>query len=86
VGGYIYLKILQRNAGNERFKRQMQPPAPKIETTASAMDRWRRIKRDGLHEVNRDELDRILDKISASGIGSLNPGEREFLDRFSARH
>ena len=86
VGGYIFLKILQRNAGNERFKRQMQPRRPKLETTASAMDRWKRIKRDGLHEVNRDELDRILDKISASGIASLNPGEREFLDRFSARH
>jgi membrane associated rhomboid family serine protease len=86
VGGYIFLKVLQRNAGSERFKRQMQPLAPKLETTAGAMDRWRRIKRDGLHEVNRDELDRILDKISASGIASLTPGEREFLDRFSARH
>lgn len=86
VGGYIFLKFLQRNAGNERFKRQLQPLAPKLETTAGAMDRWRKIKRDGLHEVNRDELDRILDKISASGIASLTPGEREFLDRFSARH
>jgi membrane associated rhomboid family serine protease len=86
VGGYIFLKLLQRNAGNERFKRQMQAPAPKIETTAGALDRWRRIKREGLHEVNRDELDRILDKIGASGIASLTPGEREFLDRFSARH
>ncbi len=86
VGGFIYLKILQRNAGNERFKRQMQPPAPKLETSASAMDRWKRIKRDNLHEVNRDELDRILDKITASGIGSITPGEREFLERFSARH
>jgi membrane associated rhomboid family serine protease len=86
VGGYIFLKMLQRNAGNERFRRQVQPPAPRLETTASAMDRWKRIKRDALHEVNRDELDRILDKISASGIASLTPGEREFLDRFSARH
>ena len=86
VGGYVFLRFLQRNAGNERFKRQMQPPAPKLETTAGALDRWKRIKRDGLHEVNRDELDRILDKISASGIASLTPGEREFLDRFSSRH
>ena len=86
VGGYVFLRFLQRNAGNERFKRQLQPLAPKLETTAGAMDRWRKIKRDGLHEVNRDELDRILDKISASGIASLTPGEREFLDRFSARH
>ncbi|HEU5217028.1 MAG TPA: rhomboid family intramembrane serine protease [Gemmatimonadales bacterium] len=86
VGGYIFLKLMQRNAGNERFRRQTQPAAPRVETTAGALDRWRRIKRDGLHEVNRDELDRILDKISGSGIASLTPGEREFLDRFSARH
>ena len=86
VGGYIYLKFLQRNAGNERFKRKLQPVVPRIETTAGAMDRWKKIRREGLHEVNRDELDRILDKISASGIASLTPGEREFLDRFSARH
>ena len=49
------------------------------------MERWGKIQRDQLHEVNRDELDRILDKIRASGIGSLTASEREFLDRFSAR-
>lgn len=86
VGGYLYLRFLQRRTGSERFKRKMQPITPRIETTAGAMDRWKKIKRDGLHEVNRDELDRILDKISASGIASLTPGEREFLDRFSAQH
>jgi len=44
-----------------------------------------RIRRDNLHEVNRGELDRILDKISASGVASLTHGEREFLERFAAR-
>lgn len=86
VGGYLFLRFLQRRSGSERFKRQLQPAAPRLETTAGAMDRWKKIKRDGLHEVNRDELDRILDKISASGIASLTPDEREFLDRFSSRH
>jgi hypothetical protein len=78
--------MMQRNAGSERFKRQLKPMAPRLETTAGALDRWKKIRRDNLHEVNRDELDRILDKISASGIASLSAGEREFLDRFSARH
>lgn len=31
------------------------------------------------------ELDRLLDKISATGIGSLSPVERKFLDEFSRR-
>jgi len=35
--------------------------------------------------VNRAELDRILDKISRSGMSSLTPADREFLDRFSAQ-
>ena len=86
VGGYLFLRLLGRRTGAERFRRATQPRAPRLETTAGAVERWKKIRRDQLHEVNRDELDRILDKISATGIGSLTPGEREFLDRFSARH
>jgi membrane associated rhomboid family serine protease len=86
LGGFLFLKLLARNAGAERFKRQMRPAAPRLETSSGALDRWKKIKRDQLHEINREELDRVLDKISAAGIGSLTSGEREFLDRFSARH
>jgi hypothetical protein len=32
--------------------------------------------------VNKEEVDRILDKISASGIASLTPQERLFLSNF----
>jgi hypothetical protein len=35
-----------------------------------------------VHEVNRDEVNRILDKINAKGIGSLTPQERIFLSNF----
>jgi hypothetical protein len=77
--------MMQRGSGAARFRRQSTPIGRKIEFSTTSLDRWRQIKRDGLHEVNRDELDRILDKINASGIASLTPGEREFLDRFSAR-
>jgi membrane associated rhomboid family serine protease len=86
VGGYLFLKLLGRRTGAERFRRQSRPQTPRLETANSALERWKKIRRDTLHEVNRDELDRILDKISAAGIGSLTPGEREFLDRFSTRH
>jgi membrane associated rhomboid family serine protease len=85
LGGYLYLKWMERQAPVRQFRQQMRPPAPRIETGGQAVERWSRIRRDGLHEVNRDELDRILDKISATGVGSLTPAEREFLDRFSAR-
>ena len=85
VGGYLFIKAMQQSGGAAKFRKQAVPILRKIETPATALDRWRRIKRDGLHEVNRDELDRILDKISAAGIGSLTASEREFLERFSAR-
>lgn len=85
VGGYLFLLVMRRGSGAAKFRKQATTITRKIETPAGSLDRWRRIKRDGLHEVNRDELDRILDKISAAGIGSLTAGEREFLDRFSAR-
>ena len=55
------------------------------ESSESTLNRWRRIRRDSLHEVNRAELDRILDKISSSGMSSLSAGDREFLERFAAR-
>ncbi|MGH7562581.1 MAG: rhomboid family intramembrane serine protease [Gemmatimonadales bacterium] len=86
VGGWLYIKLMQRRSGLEKFRRQGRPATPRLETPSGAMERWSRIRRDDLHEVNRDELDRILDKISAHGIGSLTPGELEFLDRFSTRH
>jgi membrane associated rhomboid family serine protease len=86
VGGYLFLRFLGRRSGSEKFRRASLPVTPRLETAAGAIERWKKIRRDQLHEVNRDELDRILDKISAAGIGSLTPGEREFLDRFSTRH
>jgi hypothetical protein len=44
--------------------------------------RYRAIDRTGIHEINREEVDRLLDKISAKGIGSLTEQERVFLSHF----
>jgi len=51
----------------------------------NTVERWRRINRTALHEVNRTEYDRIMSKIETQGIQSLSEDERAFLDRFSAR-
>lgn len=86
LGGFAFLKVLERRSGMSRFRKRAQSGAARLETIGSAMERWKTIRRDHLHEVNREELDRILDKISSEGIASLTQGEREFLDRFSTRH
>jgi hypothetical protein len=84
VGGWLSLKWFERRSDARKWQAKMAPPSPR-ESSESSLARWRRIRRDGLHEVNQAELDRILDKISAQGIQSLSAGDREFLDRFSAR-
>jgi membrane associated rhomboid family serine protease len=84
LGGWICLKVFGARAPARQFKARMAPQAPR-ESHESSLARWRRIRGEHLHEVNRGELDRILDKINTSGVASLTSSEREFLERFAAR-
>ena len=45
--------------------------------------RWDTIPTEGMHPVNREELERIREKIRAQGAAHLTLTERAFLDRFS---
>jgi rhomboid family protein len=85
IGAFLFLKFGEHYSPAARFKRRAQPglkPLPFVDPR----DRWKKIDGDEMHPLNREELNRILDKISASGIASLNAKERTFLDRFSATH
>jgi membrane associated rhomboid family serine protease len=77
AGALLYLVFLERRQGARRFKAAATPRVP--DTT---LGDWRRVDRNSIHAVNREEVDRILDKISASGIASLTPQERQFLSNF----
>jgi hypothetical protein len=79
LGGFVYLKFLDKTSRAARFQKQMAVPPVK----SSDPERWSKIQRENLHEVNRAEYDRIMAKIKASGVDSLEPDERSFLDRFS---
>ncbi len=78
LGGFLYLKFLERQHGATRFKRQ----ATAAPATDKLLGNWRSVNRDNVHSVNRDEVNRILDKISASGLSTLTPQERLFLSNF----
>lgn len=78
VGAFVYLQIIARNPAQRRFKRQLHA-SPEAETL---LGNWRRVDPRRVHEVNRDEVNRILDKISAQGLASLTPQERQFLVNF----
>jgi membrane associated rhomboid family serine protease len=84
VGGWICLRMFDRRSDAKKWQAKVAPAAPR-ESSESTLSRWRRIRRENLHEVNRAELDRILDKISSHGMSSLSAGDKEFLERFAAR-
>jgi membrane associated rhomboid family serine protease len=83
AGGFIYLLILDRRSSAGRFQNAARPSTPPPDRDALA--RWNAIPAESLHEVNRSELERIRRKIAELGVASLTPGDREFLERFSAR-
>jgi membrane associated rhomboid family serine protease len=86
LGGFLYLLWWDRRSPAAQFKARAQAPVRRpVANGGGDLKRWQRIDRNDMHPVNQEELDRILDKISASGIGSLTQEERDFLERFSTR-
>ena len=81
LGGYLYLKWMERRSPAARFRAHAAPARSRGD--GADLERWRRINRDAMHPVNREEWDRVMAKIEANGLGSLAPDERAFLDRFS---
>lgn len=77
VGGWLYLKWFERRQGVRKFR-------TKTVTTVSrdTLANYKHIDTKSIHEINRDEVNRILDKISAKGLASLTPEERLFLSNF----
>jgi membrane associated rhomboid family serine protease len=85
AGGLLYLKLRERFSAGSRFRRVAQRAVPKS-PAASDLARWRSLRSTDMHPLNKSELDRILDKISESGLQSLTASERAFLERFSQQH
>jgi len=77
VGGWLYLKLLDRRAGITKFRSKTVAPVGK-----ETLSNYKRIDPASIHSVNRDEVNRILDKISASGLSSLTAQEKLFLSNF----
>jgi len=85
AGSFAFLKWTEWRSPARRFKRKAAV-APRRASEVTDLQRWHTIPRDDIHPVNREELDRILDKIGASGLKSLTPDELAFLERFSTKH
>lgn len=79
LGGWIYVRLLSRGQRARMIPHEITAPHPSI----ADLHRWSSIRRDTMHEINREEYDRIMMKIRTMGTESLTIREREFLDRFS---
>lgn len=77
LGGFLYLQWLEATKGSKRFK-QMAAAVP----ADKHLSNWKRVDMQSVHALNRDEVNRILDKINASGLASLTPQEKQFLSNF----
>ena len=79
LGAWLYLKWLDRKRQDFRKKATAAAPVRELKFTKRPEVDLKKV-----HEVNRDEVNRILDKISAHGMSALTPQERLFLSNFAA--
>lgn len=81
VGAYLYLKWVERRAPVKQWQKKLKGPPP----STIPLGDYKRVDLGKVHEANRDEVNRILDKISANGLNSLTAQERTFLQHFVPR-
>ena len=79
------MKWHEKSSPAAKFRAKAKYKPKKVSDSSADIAKWQRIRRDEMHPVNVEELDRILDKISSEGVASLKADEKEFLERFSAR-
>ncbi|HEX6372493.1 MAG TPA: rhomboid family intramembrane serine protease [Longimicrobium sp.] len=77
LGAFLYLRWLDRK--RTAFKRLATAASPDAVRRVAG---YKAIDLASVHEVNREEINRLLDKISAQGLKSLTPQETNFLSSF----
>ena len=79
LGAWLYLKWLDRKRQDFKKKATGAPPVRELKFTKRPD-----VDLQKVHEVNRAEVNRILDKISAHGMSALTAQERLFLSNFAS--
>lgn len=86
VFAFAYLRWAEwrRGAGRRAWQKAITANQPSAGLSdKAALARWKAIPLEGLHEINREEVLRLLVKVEAQGARSLTPAERSFLDRMA---
>jgi len=81
LGGWLFL--LWHHRHTKTWQRRVNPAAIQRIAVQNRADveRWKAIPLDQLHPINREEVERVLQKLETQGISSLTQDERAFLDR-----
>lgn len=84
LGRIVWLAHLRRKRSRSR---QVEAPnsyyTPQLVRNREDLDRWENIPLEKVHEINRGEVRRLVDKAKAAGAESLRPNERQFLDHMA---
>jgi len=87
VVAFAFLKWWDWQIGSAKraFQKRMRVDTPSggLMGDRVALARWKGISVESLHELNRGEVARLVDKAERHGASSLTPPERDFLDRMS---
>jgi len=90
--GYLFFRIQSIASSHRQQKeprtvarRPVMAPMPVRQGSPAADVRPALVRPEPRPEISADEIDRVLDKISAFGLDSLTPDERRFLDDASQR-
>ena len=85
VAAWLYLSWADRKSASRQFRRRVDKALYGRATPVVVEPQWGAIKREGLHPLNLEELERLEAKARAHGAGSLTPDERAFIHRLSLR-
>lgn len=85
VGAVFLATTLYRRAKKAEKKRRVEAPNSQYKSQyvldLESKERWESLDLARVHEVNREEVERVLLKLKATSVRALSRQERAFLDR-----
>jgi membrane associated rhomboid family serine protease len=78
AGAFIYLRLIGWGGAAASFKKKAVGGARVV----GSINAFQKVDPNSVNALNRDEVNRILDKISAQGVGGITEQERLFLMHF----
>lgn len=85
LAALVVVTLMYRRAKKAQRQRRVEAPNSQYKSQyvmdLEAKNRWETLDLSLLHEVNREEFEKILAKVKATSVRALNTQERAFLDR-----